>query len=796
MEYKELNEISDSRQEGNSLAIREIFEQFLRKWHWFALGLILAWAAAFIYLRYYSVNLYRSEAKVLILSDPSKVSSELSALTNSIGRNDTRPNLLDQIEVMKSRRLVGKVVNNLQLNVRYFSDGRFKQEELFYETTPIKIRILSESLAYSRFEVLIKSMTKIEVTENERRISTGFGQSIKLANAEITILPQKLTNSSIGQTVHVSILPDEVATSFYKGKLSISPIDENTSVLSVAMVDNVVERASRVIDELIKQYNEDAINDKKLIGEKTSNFIDERLTKVSEDLRSKDQNVESFKKANNVIDLATEGSMNLENSSTNEKQVFDYSTQLSLVNYMQDYLRTNKEDLVPVNIGLSDAAVNGNATKYNELILAKMDMLKHSTESSQIVQNLNSQIDEVSTNLANSLNNYKKTTQISLGRLEGQGNTIASKIHRFPTQEREFKDIFRQQQIVEALYLFLLKKREENEITNSATPSPIKIVDYAYSYKSPIAPNRNSIYLYASAAGLLIPFGILYLVFLLDNKVHSRRDLQKVGPPIIGDIPKSKNDQIIGENDRGVLAESFRILRTNMNFFLTKKKTGAKNIYVTSTVAGEGKTFIAFNLANILGAAKKHSVMLLGADIRNPRLLEMWEKQQYKERKGVTHYLSDTDLEVKDLIIEDSDLTFDMIHSGVLAPNPSELLMNGRFNELMEKLDELYDYVIVDTAPVSLVTDTQLIADKADLFLFVVRANYLDRRLLEIPKDLYTNNRLPNMALLLNDVGSKGGYGYGYGYGYGNTYGYGNARPKGWKKLLPKKIYDRYFSKS
>src|SRR5690606_30719261 len=334
-------------------------------------------------------------------------------------------------------------------------------------------------------------------------------------NVEFMVLPK---GSSVGRTVHVVVYPASSGISMLKSRLSISPINDG-SVLSVSMVDNLPARAKKVIDELINQYNEDALADKELIGEKTTQFIEERLAKVSEDLQAKDQDVEVFKKGNNVINLETEGGISLSEASANNAQVLEQSTQLSLVNSMQDYLRNNQNDLIPENVGLADGAVNANAAKYNQLILARMDMLKHSTESSQIVQNLNQQIQEIRTNLNQSLNNYKKTTQISLNSIQGESGRIASKINRFPTQEKEFKNISRQQQIVEALYLFLLQKREENEITNAATPSSIKVVDYAYSNNVAISPNRQNIYLMATAAGLLVPFAALYLMFLMNNKV-------------------------------------------------------------------------------------------------------------------------------------------------------------------------------------------------------------------------------------------------------------------------------------
>lgn len=774
----------ETQEETNSFSLIEIWEKFRQNWYWFVLGLLLAWAGAFIYLRY-AQNTYRSEAKILIKEDPSKISSELSVLTGKGMGRDATPNIADQIEVMKSRRIISKVVDNLQLNIRYFSGGRVKTQEILSEASPLQIKILSAEPNYVNFEIMIKSESEFEILYNDQTRSGKFGVINKLNNTEFIVLPKNIGKRSIDKTLQVTILPHHGATNMYKGKLQISPLGDGTSVVTVSMVDNLPQRAPVVVNELINQYVEDAINDKRIIGEKTTKFIEERLAKVSEDLQGKDRDIESFKKANQVINLEAEGSISLNEASANNSQALAQSTQLSLINFMEDYLQNNRNDLIPENIGLSDGAVNANATKYNELILTRTDMLKHSTESSQLVQNLDEQINDLRTNLQQSLDNYKKTTQISLNRMQGEGGRIASEIHQFPTQEKEFINLSRQQQIVEALYLFLLQKREENEITNAATPSPIKVVDYAYSNNSPISPNRESVYLMATAAGLLIPFGILYLSFLFNNKVQTRRDIENLGPSIIGDIPSAGSDEIIVENDRSILAESFRMLRTNIGFYLSNKKTGSRNIFITSTVSGEGKTFVASNLALIMSAAKKYRVLLVGADIRSPRLLEMLDKQQYTKHIGITQYLSDTSINIEDIIISDNRLDFDIVHSGALAPNPSELLMNGRFTELMEAVRDKYDYVIVDTAPTSLVTDTQIIAAHADLFLYIIRANYLDKRMLEMPKELYREKRLPNITFILNDISANSGYGYGYGYGYG---GYATKNPKAWKRLLPKNL--------
>src|SRR5690606_38328478 len=312
-------------------------------------------------------------------------------------------------------------------------------------------------------------------------------------------------------------------------------------------------------------------------------------------------------------------------------------------------------------------AINQTTKKYNELVLQRNAMLQHSTPKNPIVQNINAQIEEVGQTLRASLNNYKRTTQIAVSNIQREGGSIRSDISAFPEQERIFRDLSRQQQIVEAIYLFLLQKREETEITNAATPSKIKIVDSAYGSDIPVSPKKRIIYLGAAILGLIIPFGVLYIKFLLDNKIHTRKDVEDaVEASIIADIPSSDHT-FIEKNDRSVLAEAFRILRTNVNFYLSGNKEATKNIYVTSTVSGEGKTFVATNLSIILSSSTTNNrVLIIEADIRNPKVLDYLSiKNLMASRKGITHYLMDQDLTLDDIIIKDSAYDFDIISAGV-----------------------------------------------------------------------------------------------------------------------------------
>lgn len=358
---------------------------------------------------------------------------------------------------------------------------------------------------------------------------------------------------------------------------------------------------------------------------------------------------------------------------------------------------------------------------------------------------------------------YVRNLQASLSLLQNTEGGLNNKLKKLPKQERGFRNIARQQQIVEAIYLFLLQKREEAEIRATATTDTLKIVDEAYSTNTPVTPKNSSVYFWSILLGFFIPFTLLFLKFLLSNTIKDKKDFTGIySGPFLGDIPTS-DDEITGSNDRSGLAESLRIIRSNLNFILPKTTYG-KVIYVTSTLPGEGKTFTAVNLAQILALTKK-TVIVLGADVRVPKILDYLNLPV--KNIGLTTLLANHDIDVNTVILKQPEnYLFDILPAGIIPPNPAELLMDERFKEIVTELKNRYDYVIVDTAPVGMVSDTQIIAEYADATLFIARSNFLDKRLTTVLQDMYLNKKLKNIGLIINDVNYNKGYGYGYGYGY------------------------------
>jgi len=780
---KNKNKVEDQYfdESEETINIRQILEQYLYYWKWFVFGVIISLIIAFLYVKY-TQKQYQVSAKIL-LNEKESSTGELAGLMDQAmlgGGSGGSAEVGDQIDVLKSRRLLTKVIQKNNFNIQYFSVGRVAEIQLQQEKSPIKFILLNEndkaneSLDNNSFIVSILSNTKFKLENKKTSVikEYSFGQKITEDFGSFIISPNGSLGKHIGFEYQINLNSIDRIVNAYQNSLSISPNTEKSSkIINFSLVGPVPDISKKLINDLITTYNEDLVSDNHKLTEATSKFIDDRLQIVTNDLRGVDKNLERYKVQNNITDVTSEANIFLESAADNEKKLLESSTQLQLVDYMNSALNSSKTDLLPSNIGLEDKSISAEISSYNELVLAKEDMLKSVTKDHPNAIKLQEQINDLKRNLKNSLRLYRNNTQTMLNSVQSKQNQIASRIQKVPSQERGFRDISRQQQIVEALYLFLLQKREENEIKAAATPDNIKVIDYAYDSKIPVSPKKSIILLGALILGLVIPFICIYIYKLLNNNVNSKEDVEDaVGAPIAGQVPKS-DISIIEQNDNSSVAEAFRILRTNMNFLL-KNSTDPQSIYITSTTSGEGKTFISTNLAQILTMSGK-SVLLIGADIRSPKVLDyLGITDQYRHKYGVTEYLISNDINISDIIIKNpADYKFDVIYSGQVAPNPSELLMNGRFDDIVKYGKANYDYVLIDTAPVSLVTDTLLISDSADITMYVVRANYLDKRMLAIPKELYQDNRLKNMAMVVNDVDFTKGYGYGYGYGENHNKG-------------------------
>ncbi len=776
-----------------SIGIREILEKYLIHIKWFILAVLIFGVLAFLKVRYETPK-YNIKASILIKEQERGNSiNNLSAFEDmglfGMGNN----NLQNEMQILNSRYLMTSVVEELKLNYRFFvEDSPYDREK--YPNFPIIVNIKPDSSTIDRlatsFKILVKSKTRFEFFESEgnsigiKNFEEDFyaelGNEINSDKRKIHITLNKNFNSEIiGKTIIVSINSIESVANSFMGKLTIEPIDERLSgVITLTLDETVKEKGIAVINNLIDQYNVDGINDKNLISQATTDFLDDRLILISAELTAIEGSAAQFKTSKGLVDVNSGANVYLESSTVTEREMVVANTQLEVVNYMLVQLQNSSfGDLLPGNIGLSDPSIVGLITNYNNLVLQRNRVLKSSSIKNPIIVNIDSQLGVLKNNLTSSLNNLKSSSQIQINALNKKRGQLVSKIASAPKYEKEYKDIVREQETKNALYLFLLQKREESILSNSVNVDKAKVIDQAYSSGIPISPKKAMNYLGAIILGLLIPFLIIYIKDLLDTKVHDEKDIKKLKIPYIGDVPlsASKKNLYINDGDNSNIAEAFRYVRTNINFMLDRKNKG-KTVFVTSTQSHEGKTFTAINLASSLAISGKKT-LLLAMDLRAPKILKYLG---IDEAHGITNFIKNNNLEVSNLIEKYPKIeNLDIINSGDIPPNPVELLMSKRVQEIFEYAKNNYEYIIVDTAPVGMVTDTIQISNFADLTLYVIKANYLDKRMLHIPEKLYKEQKLTNMAILINGSDhSKGAYGYGYGYGYGSL------KKKPWYKKI------------
>jgi capsular exopolysaccharide synthesis family protein len=780
--------LEDNNSENSNQDIKDIILKYLRHWKWFILSLVITLAFAFYKLNFIRPQ-YKANITIKIKDQNSSDNSTLSVFQDLGVVNGSNNKIEDEIEILKSRGLLGEVVKSLKLNVKIFTNknviSKFLDDNLsfntqFYENekyknTPLKINFfISDSALYktnAEFIISINSPNSFTYIDSDKSIEKkyAFGEKMSTGFGELIIIPNTDLQKSnlIGTNVLIKIFSIKNLAKSYSNRLQIEPKSDFSNILSLSIRDAVRQRSEDFLSELVKKYNERAIFLKEQLSKSTSDFVTQRLEKISNELSDVDLKTESLKTRYGLSDAGSSTGLNMQSGQELEKQIVSKNTELQLIESVKEYVsQKDPDNPIPVNLGIGDNDVQSASTQYNELIMEKQRLLKNSTEKNPIVVNINEELKRLEDNIKLGLDNLSSSKQISIDALNKQDALINSRIYSAPQQERKIRDVQRQQGIKEQLYLYLLQKREETAITLGVIDPNAKIINTAESTPGPISPKKKIYYMAALLAGLLIPIIIIYIIDFLDTKVKSQEEIQRLlNIPVLGDIPKidSKKKYLITKKDHSSVAEAFRILRTNLSFLLTHtNQDKGKTIFITSTIAHEGKSLVASNLAVSLAHAGKKT-LLLGMDIRDPKIKSYLG---LRGSKGVTNYIINKEISSKDITLKVPKAeNLDLISSGDIAPNPAELLMSPRVKELFEEVKENYEYIIVDTAASSIITDTTLLRNYADAFIFVIRANYLEKKQLRYVKSVYKDKVFDNLAILVNDVDTEKGYGYGYGYG-------------------------------
>ncbi|MEF8803971.1 MULTISPECIES: GumC family protein [Bacteroides] len=784
-------------QSEEQINIQEILFRYLIHWPWFVVSVIVCVAVAWGYLRL-ATPVYNVSATVLIKDEKKGGGANMSSELEKMGMNgfvSSSSNIENEIEVLTSRTLAREVVSSLGLFVTYMDEDKFPKREL-YRTSPVLVSLTPQEADKlpQTMEVGMSlhpsGVMDVQIKVGEKEYGKRFDKLPAVLPTDEGTVAFFTNNDTLSSVRPESVTKERHITAYinrpfsvakgYAGSLSITPTSKATSVVTVSLKNSNTQRGKDYIDKLLEMYNVNANNEKNEVAQRTAEFIDERIGIISKELGSTERDLENFKRSAGITDLTSEAQIALAGNAEYEKKRVENQTQINLVMDLQRYLQGTEYEVLPSNVGLQDAGVAGAIDRYNEMVSERNRLLRTSTESNPAIVNLNASIRAMRGNIQTTLDATLKGLEITKTDLVREAGRYSRRISDAPTQERQFVSIARQQEIKSGLYLMLLQKREENAIVLAAIANNAKIIDEAQAEGAPISPKRMTIYLAALVFGIGIPVGIIYLIGLTKFKVEGRADVEKLTSlPVIGDVPLAdeKTGSIaVFENQNNLMSETFRNVRTNLQFML---ENGKNVILVTSTISGEGKSFISANLAISLSLLGK-KVVIVGLDIRKPGLNTVFNIP--KKDHGITQFLTNPAINLMDLV-QPSDINKNLyiLPGGTVPPNPTELLARDGLEKAVETLKKNFDYVILDTAPVGMVTDTLLIGRVADLSVYVCRADYTRKAEFTLINELAENNKLPNLCIAINGLDlqkKKYGYYYGYGrygkyYGYGKRYGYG-----------------------
>lgn len=798
-------EIVNERQcetEDEKIDIQQLLFKYIIHWPWFVGAVLVCLIGAWIYLRM-ATPVYNISATVLIKDDKkggntgSMVGLEELGLSGLISSSQ---NIDNELEVLRSKTLVKEVINLLNLYVSYTDEDGFPSKNM-YKTSPVLVSLTPQE-AEKLTDPMVVEMAlygegglEVNVTVGDKEYQKHFEKlpavfpmdegTLAFFQSPDSLSLKKDTMEASSNIRHITAKiksPMKVARAYCEN-LKIEPTSKTTSVAVISLKNSSLQRGQDFINQLLEMYNRNTNNDKNEIAQKTAEFIDERINIISKELGSTEANLENFKRNAGITDLTSEAQIALTGNAEYEKKRVENRTQISLIEDLRKYIRGNEYEVLPGNIGLQDPGLVATIERYNEMLVERKRLLRTSTENNPTIINLDTSIRAMKSNVQATLDGSLKGLLITKADLEREASRFSRRISDAPGQERQFVSIARQQEIKAGLYLMLLQKREENAIALAATANNAKIIDEAIADDIPVSPKRRMIYLIALVLGIGIPVGIIYLIGLTKFKLEGRADVEKLTTiPIVGDIPltdeKNEKDGSIAvfENQNNLMSETFRNIRTNLQFMLQNDK---KVILVTSTVSGEGKSFISANLAISLSLLGK-KVVIVGLDIRKPGLNKVFRLST--KEKGITLYLANPETDLMSLV-QPSDINQNLyiLPGGTVPPNPTELLARDGLDKAIEILKKSFDYVILDTAPVGMVTDTLLIGRVADLSVYVCRADYTHKVEYTLINELAEEKKLPNLCTVINGVDLKRrkyGYYYGYGkygkyYGYGKRYGYG-----------------------
>lgn len=754
------------KEDDNAIDLKKILQKLLEKWPWFILSIILCLIAAFLYIKNAS-PIYSVNARVLVNSDkdsgglPAKAGAGVSDLGSLLGGKSSADN---EVEVLKTRFIMEQVVRKMQLNIVYNRISGFKTTEMY--KAPFKLQLLKGIDTIKPTEITLNKLpgNQINIKYKDVKKTVKWGEKVTIKSLGVVqFLPESDETMEEGEySVMVTSIDDKVSE--LMSRLNVALSNKQVTIIDLDLTYPVPRKGEEILATLIHQYIVTNIDDRNEVADSTIKFIHNRLSYIGGELGGLEGNIQTFRQKNQLADMTTQSKILVENSGQYVNDLAKAEVQISILSELERYLKddTKNKRVLPSSLIPNDMVFSNAMDRYNNLLIERDRQLLSVTEESPFIQNIDKQIANLRKDILGNLQSSTNSYIVSRDKLRNQIKQADSKIQQVPETEKNYLVLARQQKIKEQLYIFLMEKAEETAISKSSNVAVAKTIDPPKANNKPVSPKKLIILIISLIAGFVIPLVIIFIKEILDDKISSKDDIvTQTNIPIIGEIRHNvtTDNMVVASNGRSAISEQFRALRTNLSFYL--KEENQKVILFTSSISGEGKSFTAINLGNIFALTGKR-VLLMEMDLRKPGLSS---KLKIDNNKGLSNYAIDPKLTAADIILplEISKNIF-LISSGPIPPNPAEILMSDRIDQLLTEVKQQFDYIIMDAPPIGIITDAQLIAAHANISIYMMRQGVTLKEHVKIANDLYINKKLKNLTIVVNDIKSKG-YGTGYGYG-------------------------------
>lgn len=752
---------------GSEFNLKEFVYKYIRYLPLIIACILIALVLGFVKIRY-TTPLYNVGGKLIINKDAKASGGGQSLEDMYLFSNNV--NLKNEVEILQSRQLAKRVVKNLDLQINYFNKGTVRSSNI-YRDSPIEFEIilLTDSLRYFALQIIAKDEN---FTIGEKGMQMPYGQMFETANGlfKINKVPGKSLKAFSSDIFTIIYQPIETATASIAGSVKAFQNIDQATILNISMETDNIKLGMDVVNTTMNEYGKMNVEDKREISKATMQFIDERLDSIKNELGGVEENILSYREKNNVIDLEEQSRLYYSEMGENKKGLIAQEVQSGVLDYLLNYISNpdHQFHMVPTNLGIQEPALLSLVSQYNNLQLQRSNLLATTGPSNKTVEAAERELRKLKDQIIEALKNVKASYKINTEKITQQLNRNLSEIRRVPSKAKGLLDIERQQKIKQELYLFLLQKREEAAISAAATISSSKPLEDAVGSSIPIKPNKRSIYVIAFVIGTIIPIAFIALLEFLNDKVTQKEEITKnLQIPIVGEIGHATGETLVVQSaSRKIIAEQFRIMRTNVQYLIPKKEKPI--MLISSSVSGEGKSFIATNFGAVMALTGRKTV-ILEFDIRKPRLLK---GLNLRNESGLINYIMGT-AQLDDIIISVPEIpNLSVIGCGPIPPNPSEILLDPQVEKLFAELKQKFDFIVIDTAPVGLVSDAFTLSSFANASVYIVRQGYTLRKQLNSIEEIFQSKRLPNMGLLINDIKSSGRYRGYYGYGSGSTGGY------------------------